>query len=108
MQYKIYNMLYWKNYVDKKSSVRGIAVIYKDEPGHMHYHPVDEEYDLFYGKAIMYINGHKYYVEAPYKVLIPANVEHTIKAVSRFIIMKYNFPKGEFKDIVYTWLSSKL
>ena len=101
-------MLYCKNYVDKKECVRGLAIVYNNYEAYIHYHPVDEEYDLLYGKAIMYLNGHNYYVSAPYKVLIPANVEHTIKPISRFIIMKYNFAKGEFKDIPYTWLSSKL
>ena len=101
-------MLYCKNYVDKDKGVRGIAVVFKGYDSQIHYHPVAEEYDIFYGEGIMYMNGHKFYIKAPYKVWIPANIEHTIKPTSSFILMKYNFPKGPFKEIPYTWLPSRL
>ena len=101
-------MLYCKNYVDKKSGVRGIAVVFKNYDAQIHYHPVREEYDIFYGKGIMYLNGKTYKIEAPYKVWIPANVHHTIKATTPFLLMRYNFPKGPFESIPYTWLPSRL
>ena len=79
-----------KNYVDKDKGVRGIAVVFKGYDSQIHYHPVAEEYDIFYGKGIMYLNGKTYKIEAPYKVWIPANVHHTIKATTPFLLMRYN------------------
>ena len=56
----------------------------------------------------MYLDGRRFPIKAPYKVWIPANMTHTIRATTPFLLMRYNFPKGPFKDIPYTWLSSRL
>ena len=101
-------MLYWKNYADKKSGVRGIAIVFKDYDAHIHFHPVEEEYEIIKGTARLHIDGVETVVTAPYKTWIPANSTHALKPVSDFVVMKYYFPRGKFKDIKYTWLSSKL
>ena len=101
-------MLYWKNYVDKKTSVRGIAMVFKNYDAQIHFHPEAEEYEIIYGKGILYIDGKTQTVTGPYKTWIPANSTHALKPISPFIIMKYYFPRGKFKDIPYTWLNSRL
>jgi mannose-6-phosphate isomerase-like protein (cupin superfamily) len=101
-------MAFCKNYVDKETGVRGVSVVFNNYEARVHFHPVDEEYDVFYGQGIMYLDGRKFPIKAPYKVWIPANMTHTIRATTPFLLMRYNFPKGPFKDIPYTWLSSRL
>ena len=97
-------MLYYKNYVDEESGVRGLCAIYRGYDAQPHYHPVEELYELVYGEGVMYLGDTRKIVKAPYSVWIPANVVHTIKPTSSVIILKYYFPRGPFKDIEYTWL----
>ena len=101
-------MIYWKNYSDKTTGVRGIAIVYNTYEAYKHSHPVEEEYDIIYGNAILHIDDESKIISAPYKIWIPANIVHALKPISPFVIIKYYFPKGEFEKIPYTWLPSKL
>tara|TARA_B100001250_G_C19600548_1_gene700438 strand:+ start:599 stop:904 length:306 start_codon:yes stop_codon:yes gene_type:complete len=101
-------MLYWKNYNDKETGVRGIAIVFITYDAQIHFHPVEEEYEILYGKARLYINGVEKIITAPYKTWIGPNSTHALKPITPFVIMKYYFPRGPFKNIPYTWLPSKL
>ena len=98
----------YSNYYNEKDGVEGIAVIYNNFEAYIHHHPLDETYELIYGKALLFIDNKKYIIKAPYKTLIKKNIKHALKPLSPFVILKYSFPKGKFEDIKYTWLSSKL
>ena len=50
-------MLYCKNYV---IGIRGKRYLYWKDMIRKYYHPVAEEYDIFYGEGIMYMNGHNF------------------------------------------------
>ena len=101
-------MIYWKNYLDNKKNVKGYALVYKNYDATIHYHPVNELYEIFYGKCYLHIDGETRLVSAPYSVWIPANVQHALKPISDFVLLKYSFSSGKFDDIPYTWLKSKL
>ena len=101
-------MLYWKNYSDKKTGVRGIAIVFRNYDAQIHFHPVEEEYEIIKGTARLYIDGNEKIVSGPFKIWIKANSTHALKPITPFVIMKYYFPRGEFKNIPYTWLPSRL
>ena len=50
-------MLYWKNYSDKKTGVRGLAIDFRNYDAQIHFHPVEEEYEIIKGSARLYIDG---------------------------------------------------
>lgn len=47
----------------------------------------------------MHLSGKTFNVSGGETILIPANAVHNIKTISKYIIMRYYFPKGSFKDI---------
>ena len=97
-------MVYYKNYVDTEKCVRGICLIAREHGAHPHHHPVDEVYELIYGRGLMRIGSTTEIVEAPYMVRIPGGIVHTISALTPLIILKYYFPRGPFASIPYTWI----
>ncbi len=100
--------LYCKNFIDDRDGVHGIAVIFDNYEAHLHHHPIEERYDILYGDAKMHLSGETFHVSAGETIWIPASAVHNIKPISKYIIMRYYFPKGPFKDIKYTWLPSRL
>ena len=50
----IYLMALCKNYVDKETGVRGISVVFNNYEARIHFHPVAEEYDVFWKRYYVF------------------------------------------------------
>ena len=101
-------MLYCENFINNDKEVHGVAVISDKYHGQLHYHPVEELYNILYGNGIMHLDGKTFDVKAGDNIWIPKNAIHNIKSTSKYIILRYYFPKGPIENIPYTWLSSRL
>tara|TARA_Y100000768_G_scaffold36911_1_gene24126 strand:+ start:1841 stop:2146 length:306 start_codon:yes stop_codon:yes gene_type:complete len=101
-------MLIYENFINNDKEVHGVAVVFKDYDNQLHYHPVDEEYNILYGTGVLHLNNKVYEIKAGDNILIPKNSIHSMKPTSRYVILRYYFPEGPFEKIPYTWLSSRL
>lgn len=56
----------------------------------------------------MHLEGNTFDVKAGDNIWIPKNAVHNIKSTSKYIILRYYFPKGPIEIIPYAWLSSRM
>jgi len=97
----------WINIRDD-TLVQGIAYVKKGFKAQLHHHPLAEDYFFVYGRGLLYHNDTLEIIDAPKKVLIEANDAHAMTPLSESVVLFYQFAKGPFSSIKYTYLRSYL
>lgn len=101
-------MAFCKVYVNKPLGVRGVAWLTDEYAATLHHHPEAEVYEIVAGTARLRIQDTELIVSAPFTAQIPPGAIHNLKPLSRYVLMKFSFPRGPLESIPYTWLSSRL
>ena len=97
----------WVNIRDD-TIVQGIAYVKKGFQAQLHQHPEAEDYYFVYGTGILYHNRKREIIHAPKKIHIEADDIHAMTPLSDYVVLFYQFAKGPFSSVKYTYLKSYL
>lgn len=95
--------LRWKNFIDNRRGVVGVALIHRGYDAPLHRHHVDESYFLIYGVAHMWHNGKIIIIKAPSYIRINSGNLHALTPITSYAVLIYTFTRGPFESIKYEY-----